>query len=171
MILSSVELQEYFGEYFSEMIFLLRTYDSPAYKYDSQLDVFVLGDESLTSSVFEFVQSLPSSFDDSKYKEFVEMLEEKDIPLELFEKAFAEEYRKDGLTYHRIKQTLTDDKHRDQTVGYPPGGNRTADDYPGTFCFCEPVRRNKEKTAIEKVDRKRYKVRQNPYQHRCIPLF
>lgn len=107
-ILSSVELQEYFGEYFSEMIFLLRTYDSPAYKYDSQLDVFVLGDESLTSSAFEFVQSLPSSFDDSKYKEFVEMLEEKDIPLELFEKAFAEEYRKDGLTYHRIKQTLTE---------------------------------------------------------------
>lgn len=108
MILSSVELQEYFGEYFSEMIFLLRTYNSSAYKYDSQLDVFVLGDESLTSSAFEFVQTLPSSFDDSKYKEFVEMLEEKDIPLELFEKAFAEEYRKDGLTYHRIKQTLTE---------------------------------------------------------------
>lgn len=108
IILSSVELQEYFGEYFSEMIFLLRTYDSPAYKYDSQLDVFVLGDESLTSSAFEFVQTLPSSFDDYKYKEFVEMLEEKDIPLELFEKAFVEEYRKDGLTYHRIKQTLTE---------------------------------------------------------------
>lgn len=107
-ILSSVELQEYFGEHFSEMMFLLRTYNSSAYKYDSQLDVFVLGDESLTSSAFEFVQSLPSSFDDSKYKEFVEMLEEKDIPLELFEKAFAEEYRKDGLTYHRIKQTLTE---------------------------------------------------------------
>ena len=107
-ILSSVELQEYFGEYFSEMIFLLRTYDSSAYKYDSQLDVFVLGDESLASSAFEFVESLPSSFDDEKYREFLEMLEEKEIPLELFEKAFIEEYRKDGSTYHRIKQTLTE---------------------------------------------------------------
>ena len=107
-ILSSVELREYFGEYFCEMIFLLRTYDSPAYKYDSQLDVFVLGEESLMSSAFEFVQLLPSSFDSSKYNEFLEMLEEKDIPVELFEKAFAEEYRKDGSTYHRIKQTLTE---------------------------------------------------------------
>jgi hypothetical protein len=107
-VLSSVELQEYFGEYFSEMIFLLRTYESSAFKYDSQLDVFVLGDESLTSSAFEFVESLPASFDEEKYSEFVGMLEEQDIPLELFEKAFNEEYRKDGATYHRIKQTLTE---------------------------------------------------------------
>lgn len=107
-ILASVELRDYFGEHYSEMIFLLRTYDSPAFKYDSQLDVFVLGDESLTSSAFEFVESLPSSFDDEKYHEYLEMLEEKEIPFELFEKAFLEEYRKDGSTYHRIKQTLTE---------------------------------------------------------------
>ena len=74
-VLSSVELQEYFGEYYSEMIFLLRTYESSAFKYDSQLDVFVLGDESLTSSAFEFVESLPASFDEEKYGEFVVALE------------------------------------------------------------------------------------------------
>ena len=108
MVLSSAELQEYFGEYYSEMIFLLRTCKSPAFKYDSQLDVFVLGDESLTSSAFEFVESLPASFDEEKYSEFVAALEDQDIPLELFEKAFNEEYRKDGSTYHRIKQTLTE---------------------------------------------------------------
>lgn len=107
-ILSPVELRDYFGEYYSEMLFLLRTYDNPAFKYDSQLDVFVLGDESLASSAFEFVESLPSSFDDEKYREYLEMLEEREIPLELFEKAFIEEYRKDGSTYHRIKQTLTE---------------------------------------------------------------
>lgn len=110
-ILSPIELQDYFGEYFSEMIYLLRSYESPTFTYDVQLDVFVLGDESLTSTVFAIVESLPSSFGDKAYREYVDYVIENDIPLELFEKILYEEFKKDGSTYHRIHQTLTDVYH------------------------------------------------------------
>ena len=107
-VLSPVELKDYFGDYYAEMVYLLRLYESPAYHYDAQLDVFVLGDESLTASAFEYVESLPSVFDESEYPKIEAELEEKDIPVELFKKALFDAYQKDGSTYHRTHQTLTE---------------------------------------------------------------
>lgn len=107
-VLSSVELKEYFEEHHMEMVYLLRLYESPAYHYDAQLDVFVLGEESLTSTAFEYVESLPSVFDESEYPKFEVELEDRDIPVELFKKALFDAYQKDGSTYHRIHQTLTE---------------------------------------------------------------
>lgn len=107
-VLSSVELRDYFGNYYSEMVYLLRLYESPAYHYDSQLDVFIMGEESLSNSAFDFVQSLPISFDENKFKDYLDEAIEQDIPEELFVKVLFEEYKKDGSTYHRIHQTLTE---------------------------------------------------------------
>lgn len=50
-VLSSLELSDYFGDRYAEMAFLLRNSESATYYYDSQLDVFVLGDESISTSI------------------------------------------------------------------------------------------------------------------------
>ena len=55
-VLSATELSEYFGERYSEMVYLLRTYKSPAYYYDSQLDIFVMGDD--WKGKFDFLSDL-----------------------------------------------------------------------------------------------------------------
>jgi len=67
-VLSASELSEYFDDKYSEMVFLLRTSDSPSYYYDSQLDVFVMGDESISAVIGRIVESLPDSFDEKKYE-------------------------------------------------------------------------------------------------------
>ena len=107
-VLSASELSEYFDDKYSEMVFLLRTSDSPSYYYDSQLDVFVMGDESISAVIGRIVESLPDSFDEKKYEAIIsEAVEEQNIPRELLEKALCEEFQKDGSTYHRSHLSLT----------------------------------------------------------------
>ena len=107
-VLSSSELLEYFEEHYNEMTYLLQTYINSSYVYDSQLDVFVLGDESISAAVADYIESFPTDFSEKQYDEYLLELVERDIPLELFEKAFFEVYKKDGSTYHRINQKLCD---------------------------------------------------------------
>ena len=107
-VLSTSELSEYFGDKYSEMLFLLRTADSLAYYYDSQLDVFVMGDESISAVIGRLVESLPDAFDDKKYADIIsDAVENQSVPQELLEKAICEEFQKDGSTYHRTHLTLT----------------------------------------------------------------
>lgn len=107
-VLSSSELSEYFGDKYTEMVFLLRTSDSAAYYYDSQLDVFVMGDESISAVIGRIMESLPDAFDEKKYVDVIaDAVEEQNIPQELFEKAIYDEFQKDGSTYHRAHLSLT----------------------------------------------------------------
>ena len=107
-VLSASELSEYFGDKYAEMVFLLRISDSPAYYYDSQLDVFVMGDESISEVIGRIVESLPDSFDEKKYNAIItDAVETQNIPQELVEKAIGDEFQKDGDTYHRTHLTLT----------------------------------------------------------------
>ena len=107
-VLSASELSEYFGDKYAEMAFLLRISDSPAYYYDSQLDVFVMGDESISEVIGRIVESLPDSFDEKKYNAIItDAVGEQNVPQELIEKAISDEFQKDGSTYHRMHLTLT----------------------------------------------------------------
>lgn len=107
-VLSASELSEYFGDKYAEMVFLLRTSDSSAYYYDSQLDVFVMGDESISAVIGKIVESLPDAFDEKKYTATIdEAIDEHNIPQELVEKAIGDEFQKDGSTYHRANLSLT----------------------------------------------------------------
>lgn len=107
-VLSATELSEYFGDKYVEMVFLLRTFDSPTYYYDSQLDVFVMGDESTAAVVEQIVESLPDAFDEKKYKTIIlDAVENQSVPQELIEKAIFDEFQKDGSTYHRTHLSLT----------------------------------------------------------------
>ena len=83
-VLSASELSEYFGDKYVELVFLLRTSDNPAYYYDSQLDVFVMGDESISDVISKIIESLPDSFDEKKYIAIIaDAVDEQDIPQEL----------------------------------------------------------------------------------------
>ena len=107
-VLSISELSEYFGDKYAEMVFLLRTSDSPAYYYDSQLDVFVIGDESTSAVIGRIIESLPDAFDEKKYNAIItEVVKEQNIPQKLIEKAIGDEFQKDGSTYHRTHLSLT----------------------------------------------------------------
>lgn len=107
-VLSISELSEYFGDKYAEMVFLLRTSDSPAYYYDSQLDVFVMGDESTSAVIGRIIESLPDAFDEKKYNAIItEVVKEQNIPQKLIEKAIRDEFQKDGSTYHRTHLSLT----------------------------------------------------------------
>lgn len=107
-VLSASELSEYFGDKYVEMVFLLRISDSPAYYYDSQLDVFVMGDESISAVIGRIVESLPDAFDEKKYVAVIaDAVEEQNIPQKLIEKAIYDEFQKDGSTYHRTRLSLT----------------------------------------------------------------
>lgn len=107
-VLSASELSEYFGDKYAEMVFLLRTSNSSAYYYDSQLDVFVMGDESISAVIGEIVESLPDAFDEKRYAAIMdEAVVEQSIPRELIEKAISDEFQKDGSTYHRAHLSLT----------------------------------------------------------------
>ena len=107
-VLSASELSEYFGDKYIEMVFLLRSFESSAYYYDSQLDVFVVGDESTSAVIEQIIESLPDAFDDRKYISVItECVEEQGVPKELIEKAIDDEFQKDGSTYHRTRLSLT----------------------------------------------------------------
>ena len=107
-VLSASELSEYFGDKYVELMFLLRTSDNPAYYYDSQLDVFVMGDESISDVISKIIESLPDAFDEKKYIAIIaDAVDEQDIPQELIEKAISDEFQMDGTTYHRKYLSLT----------------------------------------------------------------
>lgn len=107
-VLSVSELSEYFGDKYNEMVFLLRTSDSPTYYYDSQFDAFIMGDESISAVIGRIVESLPDAFDEDKYIGIIiDAVENQNIPQELIEKALYDEFQKDGSTYHRIHLSLT----------------------------------------------------------------
>lgn len=105
-ILTVAELKEYFGEYSDVMIYLHKSAESRAFYYDEQLDGFIVGDNSLSSRIHEYLDSLPEVFKDSKLREVVTVAyEEHDIPEEVFMPAFNETYKKTGNTYHRSRMT------------------------------------------------------------------
>ncbi len=107
-VISASELSEYFGDKYAEMVFLLRTSDSPAYYYDSQLDAFVMGDESISALIGRIVEALPDAFDENKYNAIIiNAVEEQNIPQEFIEKAISDEFQMDGSTYHRKHLSLT----------------------------------------------------------------
>lgn len=107
-VLSSLELSDYFGDRYAEMAFLLRNSESATYYYDSQLDVFVLGDESISTSIEHIIDALPDAFDERKYDSIINEAEkEQGIPRELLEKAICDEFQKDGATWHRTHLSLT----------------------------------------------------------------
>jgi len=107
-ILSANELRDYFGDYYTELLYLFRTIESHAFYYDEQLDAFVIGDNTLGSRIQEYVESLPETFSESKLSGYIDTAEEDyDIPRDLLLSSIQDAYKMTGSTYHRSRLSLT----------------------------------------------------------------
>lgn len=121
-VLTPVEIEEYCGERTSDLLFFLQSYESANYTYDRQLDVFILGDDSITGRVQSSIEALPEIVKSSQlYSVLGEAAEEADIPLEMLEKAFMDSYRLTGEVYHRYRLSLATIYERVLDMHYPQG--------------------------------------------------
>jgi len=106
-VLTPSELEEYFGEETTLLVYLLKNSSNDGVIYDSQHDAFIIGDESLPERVQSYVDDLPETFHENKFNEFVQIaVDEYGLSDELIAKAIEESYRKTGETYHRYRLTL-----------------------------------------------------------------
>lgn len=121
-ILTPVEISEYCGQNVSELLFLLQTYESANYTYDRQLDVFILGDDSIRERAQNCIETLPDIVKVNQLQSILtEAAEEADIPAEMLEKYFLDSYRLTGEVYHRYRLSLATIYERVLDTYYPNG--------------------------------------------------
>lgn len=107
-ILSPSELEEYFDDYSLDILFLLRSYKGSTYFYDSEIDMFMIGDDSLSNRLDEAIEIMPEFFNSKDRETLVnDICVENDLPEELFQKKIDEEYQLSGNTYHRSRLSLS----------------------------------------------------------------
>lgn len=120
-LLSSSEIEEYFGSDSKDILFFLQNHKSPVYTYDRQLDMFILDDDSLSERVQNFVENLPDFINSSNLHEIFEDADNEGIPKEAIEKAFYDTYQLSGEVFHRHKLSLTTMYERVVRTYYPNG--------------------------------------------------
>ena len=102
-VLTPVELQEYFGQYTTELLYLLRTTSDLPYLYDSQIDAFIVEELDQSERVQNFVEELPNTFTSSKLDSIQKNAAEKGLSDELLMLSINEAYNLTGNVYHRSK--------------------------------------------------------------------
>ena len=121
-VLTPVEIEEYCGSRTSDLLFFLQSYESANYTYDRQLDVFILGDDSIAGRVQSSIETLPEIIKASQISNILgEAAEEADVPVEMLEKAFLDAYRLTGEVYHRYRLSLATIYERVLDAHYPHG--------------------------------------------------
>ena len=107
IILTPLEVSGFFGDYVDEMLFLLRNNESTLYVYDSQLDVFVVTDDSMPERTKTYLDTLPDVF---KFDDLQLVLdtacEGHRLTEEIVEKAIYEDYQLTGKLFHRRRLKL-----------------------------------------------------------------
>lgn len=107
-VLTLSEIMDYVEDYNTEMLFFLKTNELSDAIYDSQLEVFILGDDSLPERAQAYIEELPDTFKVNKFQDYVKKgVEEKGLSDELISKAIEDNYTLTGEIYHRLKLTLT----------------------------------------------------------------
>lgn len=106
-IISPSEIKAYCQSNFNELLFLLRSFESVNFTYDKTLDVFILGDDSLSSRVQAYLETLPDIISTSQLPAILSAAsEDEDIPEEMLERGIKEAYRITGEVYHRTRLSL-----------------------------------------------------------------
>ena len=106
-IITPADIERYSEEQSTELLFLLRNCKSGTYTYDEQLDVFIIGDDTLHDRVYAFVENLPEMFSVKKLPAYLEIAKkENDLPSSMVEMAISEAYNLTGEVYHRSRLTL-----------------------------------------------------------------
>lgn len=106
-LVTPANIAEYCTENLQELLFLLRGCESSNFTYDKDLDVFIIGSDSLHERAFSFVEKLPDIIPVSDVSKFYqEAKDEYDLPQEMVDKAISETYKLTGEVYHRITLSL-----------------------------------------------------------------
>ena len=105
-VLTTAEIGGYCDTNVDDLIYLLRSFQSTNYTYDTQLDVFIVGDDSLQDRVQSHLESLPDIISARQLDEILSFAKEEDIPEEMLKKAFIDAYRMTGNVYHRTRLCL-----------------------------------------------------------------
>ena len=106
-VLTLAEIEEYCGTSIEELLYLLRTFESANYVYDKQLDVFIVGDDSLQIRVQNYLETLPDIIEANKVPNLLAGAnDEGDIPEEMLENAIMDAYQLTGEIYHRTRLSL-----------------------------------------------------------------
>jgi hypothetical protein len=106
-VITPIEIKDYCQSKHNELLFLLRSSESVNFIYDKALDVFIVGDDSLSSRVQAYVETLPDIIGTSQLPALLSAAsEDEDIPEEMLERCIKESYRVTGEVYHRTRLSL-----------------------------------------------------------------
>jgi len=106
-VLTSADIEEYCKTDIVELLYFLRSYENSHYIYDEQLDLFIIGDDSIQERVRSYVESLPDLINVNRLPTILnDASENDDIPQDVLQKAFMEAYRLTGDVYHRTRLSL-----------------------------------------------------------------
>ena len=106
-ILTPGKIKKYCGKYASDLLFLVQTYKSANYTYDSHFDVLVLGNTSVANIVQSCIDTLPEIVKENQLEMVLcDGVKGTDIPTEVLKKAFLEDYQHTGKVYHRYRLSI-----------------------------------------------------------------
>lgn len=121
-VITPAEIEEYCGDVTTELVFLLQSYPSPNYTYDKELDVFIVGDDSMRSRAQDIIDTYPELVSETELEPMlIKSQEEYDITIEFLEKAFMNIYRRKGDTYYKNGISLAKIYEKVITEHYPDG--------------------------------------------------
>ncbi len=105
--ISSNDIEEHCKTNVTELLYFLRNYENVHYTYDEQLDIFIVGDDSLQERVRTTIDQLPDIVNVNQLSTILDKADEDgDIPMDILQKAFMEAYRLTGDVYHRTRLSL-----------------------------------------------------------------
>ena len=107
--LTSSKLEEYFGQYIVEALYILKNADDASYKYERLIDTFILKNEIISSQqIREYVDRLPDMFSKEQLNEFVaEGMLNNGLIEELILRQIQNDFQCTGSTFHRNRITPT----------------------------------------------------------------
>lgn len=103
-VITYEELERYAGEDSLVLYYLLSKNISSNYIYDNELDVFIVGDDSLQERTQTYLDTLPEIININRFDSIMNTgCEEEDIPLDMLVKAFHDTFKLTGDVYHRSR--------------------------------------------------------------------
>lgn len=125
---SSNDIEDYCKTNVTELLYFLRNYENAHYTYDEQLDIFIIGDDSLQERVRTIIDRLPDIVNGNQLLTVLDKAnEDGDISVDILQKAFVEAYRLTGDVYHRTRlslakvyQTVLEKYYSDGIMAYDP---------------------------------------------------
>ena len=103
-VLTPLELKEYLGEHYELIIYLLRVTSE---LYDSDLDVFVIGETIGVEETQTYIDNLPDMLNEEQFGLVIQHgISKKQLERELLDKLLSQEYTLYGKIYSRKKLSL-----------------------------------------------------------------